>query len=347
MTTTGQPLRDAILERIAALPRCELGATLPTPLGRLSSLSQIAGVDLLIKRDDMTGVGTGGNKVRKLEFLLAQAQAEGCDWIVTTGGAQSNHAQLTAACAARLGIGCSVVLRTRGGDSVPRGNLLLEDVMGTEVQLLETEEYFAHIGEHLEATAERKRAEGRRPLIIPLGGATPLGSVGYVLCCAELAAQADAMGISIGTIVTAVGSCGTAAGLVVGAEVFLPGTKLVGVSVAPPAADATVTVERLAEETRQLLGIDGPATHNLEVFDSYIGEGYALASPGGSEAVRTVARSEGLFLDPVYTGKAMDGFLDLSRQGRFAKDETVVFLHTGGLAAIFAVSLIPGEQTAS
>lgn len=336
MTLSLSNAQQAILDRIHRLPRADLGAFLPTPLVSLQRLGSDLGLQLLVKRDDLTGIGTGGNKVRKLEFLMGEAQARGADHLITTGGAQSNHAQLTAACAARAGMGCQLILR-EGAEAGVRGNLVLDSLLGAEVAVLESDDYFANIDDYMRRAAEEKAEAGRRPYVIPLGGATPVGCLGYILCCAELAEQARTLDLHIDTIIAAVGSCGTLAGLVVGAGIFLPDTRIVGMSVSFPRDRAVSTVADLVEQTRDFIGaVHDMAEVDWDVIDDQIGPGYGRPSVEGVAAIRQVARREALLLDPVYTGKAMAGLLALVERRSFREQDTVVFLHSGGLASIFA-----------
>lgn len=319
------------------MPRAEIGAVLPTPLLPMARLGPKLGIDLMVKRDDLTGVGSGGNKIRKLELLLGEAVTKRADVLITTGGAQSNHAQLTASCAARLGMRSIVLLR---GDpqQARKGNLLLEDLLGTEVILLESDDYFANIDRYLVEIAEREQNLGAVPYVIPLGGATPLGSLGYVAFCDELAAQAAEQGLSVSNIVAAVGSCGMLAGLLAGTAIFLPGAQVVGVSVAHQRDRVLGTVSTLVPGAWSLLGLDAELASMSDFccIDDYVGPGYAIATPEGLDAIQLVARTEGIYLDPVYTGKAMAGLVGLARNGQLAGDGVTVFIHSGGFPALFA-----------
>lgn len=323
------------MKQISDFPRLSLGS-LPTPLYRLDNLSRQLGKNIYIKRDDLTGVALGGNKTRKLEFLLADAQAKGADVVLTAGGPQSNHAMLTAACAARLGMKAILVLKQRG--ELSGGNLILDDIYGAEVRFVDTDTYDDVYAE-MERIMEQLRTEGHTPYFIPVGGSVPLGSLGYVNCAKEIAEQAKELGVTFSSIVSATGSGGTYAGLTYGAKLFLPGTRSVGVGVCDdPFEDITA---ELMDGLKELLESDVAATREDIFMHFHIGPGYAMPSPEGCAAVRTLARSEGILVDPVYTGKALAGFFQLLKKGYFDHDENILFVHTGGAGALFAVELLP------
>jgi len=315
------------------LPRVSLVPE-PTPLHLLPRLSAEVGRQVWCKRDDLTRLALGGNKLRKLEFLLRQALDQGADTVVTIGAAQSNHARLTAAAAASLGLRTVLVL---DGPIVGRGqgNLLLDDLLGAEVRLLSwkgPEEGLAL----LEQVAEEVRQAGRRPYVIPLGGSNALGTLGYALAMRELARQVEERGLSPRAVVCATSSCGTQAGLVLGRALYHLPWEVVGVSVGEPAVRLARTVVRLASEAAELLGLAPISEDEVVVMDGYAGPGYGQLDPATVETIRRVASLEGILLDPVYTGKAMTGLLDLARRGRWKEGETIIFLHTGGIPALFA-----------
>lgn len=321
------------MKQITEFSRLSLGI-LPTPLYKLENLSQELGKNIYIKRDDMTGTALGGNKVRKLEFLLADARDHGADVVLTAGGPQSNHAMLTAACAARLGMRSILVLKKRG--VLSGGNLTLDDIFGAEVRLVDTDTYDDVYAE-MERLMEQLRSEGHVPYFIPVGGSVPLGCLGYVNCAQEIARQAKDLGVTFQSIVSAVGSGGTYSGLTLGAKLFLPGTRSVGIGVCD---DPFEEIARdLTRGTAQLLESETAVAPDDIHIHYHIGPGYAIPSPEGSEAVRRLARAEGILADPVYTGKALAGFFQLVEQGYFHDDENILFLHTGGAGALFAVEL--------
>lgn len=309
---------------------------LPTPLYKLENLSRELGKNIYIKRDDMIGVALGGNKVRKLEFLLADARDKGADVVLTAGGPQSNHAMLTAACAARLGMRSILVLKKRG--ELTGGNLILDGIYGAQVRFVDTDTYDDVYAE-MERIMEALRREGRTPYFIPVGGSVPLGSLGYVNCAREIANQAQELGVEFDSIVSATGSGGTYAGLTYGAKLFLPGTRSVGVGVCDdPFEDIAYD---LMNGLKDLLESGVPVEREDIHIRFHIGPGYAVPSPEGCAAVRRLARAEGILVDPVYTGKALAGFLQLLEEGYFDGEENILFVHTGGAGALFAVEMPP------
>ncbi len=308
-------------------------AHLPTPVEKLERLSRhLGGPELLIKRDDQTGLALGGNKTRKLEFLAADALAQGCDHLITTGGPQSNHCRQTAAAAARLGMGCSLVLR---GDAPPRftGNLLLDQLVGAHI-------YWTRgrpVGESMSEVADEVRAMGRKPYVIPLGGSNVMGATGYVLAMEELTNQLADQHLNVDFIVMASSSGGTQAGMVLGAEAYGFRGRILGISIDRQAEELKTQVAALATATATHLDLKATSIHDsVEVNDDYLGEGYGILNDVDREAIRLVAQMEGVLLDPVYTGRAMGGLIDLIRWGAFTRRQTVLFWHTGGTPALFA-----------
>ncbi len=317
---------------IASLPRERL-AHLPTPFTFLPRFSSaLEGPDIWIKRDDQTGLAGGGNKARKLEFITGDARRMGADTLLTAGGLQSNHARMTAAAAAALGMDAALFLS--GEDPGYRqGNLLLDELLGADVFFLgEGEGHEAS----MEAQAEKLRAEGRIPYLIPVGGSVPLGCAGYVLAGLELVGQAVAAGVNPDHLVVSAGSGGTAGGLLLALAHLSPNTVLHAVSVSRAAEAVRERTVQLAEQTAEVLQwpCDGLGDH-LEVHDDFVGEGYAIATPEGLRAGLTLARTEGILVDTTYTGKGLAGLVGLIGNGRIGPQETVVFLHTGGVPAIF------------
>lgn len=311
-------------------------AHLPTPLEPLPRLSEELGLDLWIKRDDCTGLAGGGNKTRKLEFLLGAAFEEDADTLVTQGAVQSNHVRQTAAAAAAHGLACEIILEERTGskatDYVGNGNVLLDRLFGAN---LRTVPGGTDMVAELEKTAAEVRARGGKPYVIPGGGSNPTGALGYVDCAREIVVQADEMDLEVHRIVTATGSAGTHAGLVAGLAVMGADIPVLGIGVRAPKDKQEANVFKLAEETAALLGQPGRVTREQVVADcDYVGEGYGLIDQGVIDALTLAARLDGIVLDPVYSGKAMKGLVALARAGRF-KGETVVFLHTGGAQGLF------------
>ena len=315
------------MKELESFPRVSLGL-FPTPIHKLENISRLLGLNIFIKRDDLTGLGLGGNKIRKLEFLLADAKAQGAEIVFTTGGAQSNHAMLTAAAAGKLGMKAVLVLKKRGvTDCV--GNQLLERLMGTEVRFVDTDDY-ADIYEEMDRLGKEM---GRPYYKIPCGGSNALGALGYVACAKEIAGQ----GLHVDHIVCAEGSGGTMAGLALGAKLYLPGTKVHGMMVDSDPFDQITPA--LMGEAASLLGIAPEITPEDYLLRDMCGPGYAIPSEAGNAAVSLLAEREGIFLDPVYTGKAFAGLLELAEEGAFAPEDTVLFLHTGGAGGLFAIRM--------
>ncbi len=314
-----------------SLPRVNL-AHLPTPVELLErATDQLGGPRLLIKRDDQTGLATGGNKTRKLEFLVGQALAGRADVLVTGGAPQSNHARQTAAAAAKYGLRSVLVLR--GSEPAAKtGNLLLDELLGAEIVWSQERD----LGVALQETAEELWSMGGRPALIPYGGSNPVGASGYVAAMEELMSQLEAMNETVDVIVFASSSGGTQAGLVAGAQLLNFEGRILGISIDKPKDLLAAQVAELASETAAHLGHRLTiSAAEIEVEDSYLGGGYAVIGEAEREAIRLFARTEGLLLDPVYTGRAAAGFIDLIQKGEFSPDDTVLFWHTGGTAGLF------------
>jgi len=322
---------------LARFPRVRLGHW-PTPLEPLDNLTRLlGGPRLWVKRDDCTGLATGGNKTRKLEFLMADAQAQGADTVITQGAVQSNHARQTAAAAARLGMRCLILLENRTGSEEPNyrrnGNVLLDHLMGAPTRLYPAG---TDMNAAMAAVAAEVRGKGGKPYVIVGGGSSPIGALGYVNCALELLTQANDIGLKVDRVVHAAGSAGTQAGLVAGFEGSRSGIPVLGIGVRAPRPAQEESVFKLAGATADLLGMPGAVTRERVVANTdYVGQGYGLPTAGMREAVALLAQREGLLLDPVYSGKAMAGLIDLVRKGAIGKHETVVFVHTGGAAGLF------------
>jgi len=316
-------------------PRFPL-ALLPTPLVEATRLSQaMGGPRILLKRDDLTGFGFGGNKVRKLEFLMAAALEEKADLVVTGAGPQSNHIRATAAAARVAGLDVVAVMHGSRPTEV-QGNLLLDQLLDVEIRFTNSPDR-ALVDERIEEVGEELRRAGRRPYVIPRGGASPLGTLGYVECVRELEAQLEAMKVEPQWLVVATGACGTQAGLLAGSKLSGAPYRVLGVTVSRPVGECETRVRRLATEAARLTGHSlALEPSDVVVRDGFIGPGYGVPSQEGIEAIRLLARTEGIFLDPTYTGKAMAGLVSEIRSGVIGKDETVVFIHTGGEPALFA-----------
>ena len=306
----------------------------PTPLYEMKNLRNVVGCKprILIKRDDLTEVGLGGNKNRKLDYVMLEAVRAGADTVITWAGKQSNHCRQTLAFANKLGIECHLILN--GSDDTPhQGNLFVFDIFGAQLHFEPDEE---KCPERCEMLAEQLRREGKRPYIVPIGASTPLGSMGYVESTKEIAEQAAKMGIKIGHIFVGSGSGGTQAGIEVGARLYLPGCRVHGVAVSRGRMEQSEKVAAITNGVFERLDIpDRVKASDILVHDEYFGGQYAVPTAAGNDAIRLVGKAEAILLDPVYTGKAMSGLLDFLKAGRLDDSEAVVFVHTGGAPAIY------------
>jgi len=327
-------------------------AHLPTPLEPMKRLSEhLGGPRLWIKRDDCTGLSSGGNKTRKLEYLMAEALCQKADTIITQGATQSNHARQTAAIAAKLGLQCHILLEDRTGytdEAYSRsGNVLLDWLHGARVVTLAGGTDMAVAMEDLAYTLKQ---DGRKPYIIPGGGSNPVGALGYVNAALELLIQANDRGLIIDHLVHATGSSGTQAGLVTGLVASRSQIPVLGIGVRAPREKQESMVFDLANRTADYLGLpDIIKRENVVANTDYVGEGYGLVTESMIEAVHLLAQTEGILLDPVYSGKGMAGLIDLIRKGNFKKESDVVFLHTGGSVALFGYPAklgLPGRVVA-
>jgi D-cysteine desulfhydrase len=317
----------------------------PTPIEKLSHLTRhLGGPDIYIKRDDLLGLTAGGNKTRKLEFLVADALTQGADTLITVGAVQSNHCRLTLAAAVREGLKCRLVLEQRvpgSYDAKASGNNFLFDLLGVEgVKVLDAG---ADLAAEMQAIAKDLAANGRKGYVIPGGGSNALGALGYVACAEELLAQTFASGLRLDHIVCASGSAGTHAGLVTGLTGNNAAIPVTGINVRRPQPEQEGNVHALARDVAKLLDIEAPPREAVTALDEWVGPGYSLPTPEMIEAVRLLARLEGVLLDPVYTGKAMAGLIGLVRRGAFRKGETVLFVHTGGAPALYAYQKVLQE----
>lgn len=322
----------------AGTPHLSL-AQLPTPLEPLPRLSaELGGPRLWVKRDDQTGLAMGGNKVRKLEYLLADAREQHADVVLTTGATQSNHCRQTAAAAARLGLDCELLLEHRfpewGDDYQHGGNIQLDRLFGATV--LDFEKGTDTIAE-MDRRADELRGQGRTPYVVPLGGSSVVGALGYRTAAVEILRQAANRGFSPREIVHATASGGTQAGLVAGLAIKRSEVPLLGISAGAEDAYLAPIVRGLAEGVFEHIGIERTlGAHAVVIDDAHVGEGYGVPTEAMHEAVTLCARLEGLLLDPVYSGKAMAGLIHHVRAGRYTADDDVVFIHTGGTPALFA-----------
>lgn len=320
---------------LTRFPRVRLGH-LPTPLELLPRLSEHLGYEIWIKRDDCTGVAFGGNKTRKLEFLLGEAQAQGADVVLTQGAVQSNHARQTAAFATRLGLACHLLLENRVAredqDYTENGNVLLNRLLGAEI------ERFAagtDMNGLLQSRAEELRGQGRKPYVIVGGGSQPTGALGYVNGIMELMAQVNAQGLRVGHVVHATGSAGTQAGVVCAMSAMQTYIPVLGIGVRVPQKAQEENVHKLCCATAEKLKIAEIPRAAVVANCDYVGEGYGIPHASTLEALTLLAKLEGILLDPVYSAKGMAGLIDLCRKGYFPRDEAIVFIHTGGAPALF------------
>ncbi len=322
---------------LAKFPRVSLGH-LPTPLEPMDRLSEaLGGPRLWVKRDDCTGLSSGGNKTRKLEYLMADAIEQGADTIITQGATQSNHARQTAAAAAKLGMACHILLEDRTGSDDPsyimNGNVLLDRLHGSTVSKRPDG---ADMNAEMETLAADLVEAGKVPYVIPGGGSNPIGALGYVNCARELTEQATQAGLKIDALVHATGSSGTQAGLVAGLAALESDIHLLGIGVRAPQAKQEGMVHDLAVRTSDYMGKGTQiARDSVRANCDYVGAGYGLPTKGMIDALKLLARTEGLLLDPVYSGKGLDGLIDQIQKGYFDAMSNVVFLHTGGSVALF------------
>lgn len=308
----------------------------PTPLETMPRLSQALGCNIFVKRDDCTGLAGGGNKTRKLEYLIADAKNNGADTLITIGGIQSNHARQTAAVAAKFGFACHLILEDVNGtpkkDYYHNGNVLLDKLCGAVIHQIAD-------GEDCVAFAEQLVAQlisvGKKPYLIPVGGSNEMGSLGYVRCAKEIVTQIKEQDLAIDHIVLATGSAGTQAGLLVGLITEQVDIPVLGICVSRDSQAQNKVVQELLEKTLNYIGLaTSLAQHRVFTDGSYYGEGYGIPTEATIDAIRQCAQLEGLLLDPVYTGKGMAGLIDLAKQGKLG--ENILFLHTGGSQGLFA-----------
>lgn len=322
--------------KLTEFPRIRL-AHLPTAIEHMPRLSTVlGGPEIWIKRDDCTGLSTGGNKTRKLEFLMAEAQAEGADIVLTQGATQSNHARQTAAAAAKLGMDCHILLEDRTGSNDINynynGNVLLDQLHGASKI---KRPGGSDLNAELLVIAEKMRTDGRKPYCIPGGGSNTTGALGYVNAALETVYQLNDSGLHIDHFVTATGSAGTQAGLICGLQLMNARLPLLGIGVRAPQPTQEENVHNLATATAERLGIAGGVPRESVVANcDYIGEGYGIPADSTLEAIDLFARTEGILLDPVYSAKGGAGLIDLVRQKHFRKGQNILFLHTGGAIAL-------------
>ena len=314
-------------------------AHLPTPLEFLPRLTKhLGGPNVYVKRDDCTGLGTGGNKTRKLEFLMADAIKKKADLIITQGAVQSNHARQTAAAAAKIGMKCELVFEKRVADATTAykesGNVFLDKLFGANIHEVANG---SDMTKEMEDLSDQLREKGSNPYIIPGGGSNPIGALGYVDCVIELIAQAKSKDITFDSIIMATGSAGTQAGLVVGSKITKSNIPVLGVGVNAPKEAQEEKVFKLASDLSDFMGLPSLVSRDDIVANcDYVGDGYGIPTLGMNKALLQLARLEGLLFDPVYSGKGLAGMIDLIGKGYFENQKNIVFIHTGGAAGLFA-----------
>lgn len=311
-------------------------AHLPTPIEKLDRLSrQWGGVEIYVKRDDLTGMALSGNKIRKLEFVVADAQKQGADYLITCGGSQSNHARATAIAAARCGMNSYLVLRGQEGGEID-GNLFLDFMVGAKNKYITAEDYSKHANEIMADVADELKRQGHQPYVIPEGASNELGAMGYLAATEEIAQQLINMKLRIDYLVCAVGSGGTHAGLLLGQKLYQQSYQVIGFNVCDDESYFVRKISLISARAieRFHLAIDFLES-DIQIIDGYVGEGYALNRQEEIDFIKEIAKLESLILDPVYTGKAFYGLKDQIEKGRFKKGTKILFLHSGGLFGLF------------
>jgi D-cysteine desulfhydrase len=333
---------------LAKFPRRRYTAG-PTPIERIPRFSEaLGGPQVYIKRDDLLGLTGGGNKTRKLEFLVADALAQGCDTLITCGGIQSNHCRLTLAAAVKEGLNCWLVLSEPSSGAYradANGNIFLYHLLGAgKIKIVPDGVDWPTELRVAEAEAV---AAGHRPYVIPMGGSNAIGALGYAACAAEIMGQCFDQSLSVDRIVVAGGSAGTLAGTLLGLELLHFDVPVTAISVVNPNEELLADAKRIAADTAAYLGVDAKVRPDaVTCYDAYIGPGYGQPTKEMVAAVKLLARSEGILLDPTYTGKAMAGLIDLARQGVIRPEENVLFLHTGGSPSLYAATHLFAESPA-
>ncbi len=307
-------------------------ASFPTPLDKAQRLADKIGLSkLFIKRDDLTGLAGGGNKARKLEYDFAEIVNGGYDVVLTAGGIQSNHARMTASAARKLGLDIKLVL---GGPDfeIAKGNVLLDVLFKAEIRYLVDDDANSSLENEMQKWANEFLIEGRKPFVIPIGGSSALGSLGYVKAMEELSGQLENDNVQI---IVGVGSCGTFAGTILGAKLFLPKARVIGISVSRTSETIRERTAELIQESAELINFKIGDQISIECYDDYHNE-YGIITEAGKLAINVTANLEGILLDPIYTGKVMAGLIDLAKKNIIDKNIPVVFIHTGGLPILFS-----------
>jgi L-cysteate sulfo-lyase len=310
-------------------------ANLPTPIRYGEKISRkLGGAKVFIKRDDLTGIAFGGNKIRKLEYLLKDALEKKCDSVITVGGLQSNHCLQTATLARMLNLEPYLVLEGKKPQKF-QGNLFLNSLLKANMRFFETKTLF-EINDKMADLEKELLAEGKKPYSIPLGGSSTLGVLGYLNAVSEIKKQSELLGVHFDFIAVSATSCATFAGLILGASVFNYDTSIIGFNVGIDPNELLCQVTKLINDSIELFELSDLKIKTPVLYHDYIGEGYAVPSDGCKEAIEMLAMTEGIFLDPVYTGKTMAGVIDLIRKNSIQKDENILFIHTGGGPSLFA-----------
>ncbi|MFX0209301.1 MAG: D-cysteine desulfhydrase family protein, partial [Candidatus Hodarchaeota archaeon] len=295
------------------------------------------GSNIFIKRDDLTGIAFGGNKNRKLEFLLADAKEKGADVIVTEGALQSNHCLQTAACSAKLGFKCELVLSGEDPETIT-GNLLLDQILDVKIHRVKDSSERKSLMKEVE---EELQAKGKKPYIIPTGGSTGIGALGYLNCILEIALQSKELGIGFDYFIHSTGSGGTQSGILIGTKLYYPELEVLGINVGEPKENLKRIIREIIKEFTEDRGLNITIKDDrIKVLDGYYGEGYGIPNQEMVDTIKLIAKLEGVFLDPVYTGKAMVGLIDLVKAKVIPKDSNLLFLHSGGGPSIFSYNEI-------
>lgn len=310
-------------------------ANLPTPIEKLTKISELLDKNVYIKRDDYTGLEFSGNKIRKLEFSVKDAINKGANHLITCGAIQSNHARATAVVAAKLGLGCTLILKGNETDDLD-GNYFLDKLFGAEISFVSADDYAFRRNEIMENTKEQLKKIGMKPYIIPEGASNGIGSLGYLNCYEEILIQEKSFGIEFDAIVVAVGSGGTYTGLYLGNQLHKSNKKIIGFNVSSTAEHFIGRICELVDETLPLLDGDYDVNkEDIKVIDGYVGRGYAINRVEELEFIERIAQSEGILLDPVYSGKAFYGLINEIQKGKFNDFKNILFIHTGGQFGIF------------
>ncbi|GAA0178754.1 pyridoxal-phosphate dependent enzyme [Clostridium sediminicola] len=317
-------------------PRREELALLPTPIHKLEKLSELlGGPEIYLKRDDITGGVVGGNKIRKLEFVIADAIDKGYDTLITCGGMQSNHCRATAFAASKLGLDCHLILR-KNETPVIEANLFLDKLAGADIHYIDNEKYENNLQGILKEVQDKLEKEGKKAYIIPTGASFGIGNFGYLKAVEEISKQCKEEENKFDYIVTAIGSGGTYTGLSLGKKLYLPETKIVGINVCDDKEHFTERIKKIWKESFAFMDKEIPLVDgDINIIDGYVGLGYAKSTQEELKFITEIARLEGVVFDPVYTGKAFLGLVDQIKKGSFKKGEKILFIHTGGIFGIF------------